>query len=514
MKKILFLILFFVTVCSKAQVSPQTNKMTDKFFSNPDIEMTTPTFLKKKGFTTYEELIAFISSQQSKHSNIVTISYIGTSQKDKQIPMVLLEKKNGNDNKIKVWLQACLHGDEPASTEGMLFLLDKLLNDSEYSYLLDKLVIAIVPMANIDGNQIQERVSANGLDLNRDQTKLMAPESRYLKKAFSDFNAEVAMDFHEYNPFRKDYLQLSTFGVTTPYDVMLMYSGNLNIPQSMREYTKTRFVENATNLLNENKLTHYDYFTSEKVLGEIQIKQGSISARSSATSFALTNAVSSLIEIRGGGLGRTSLKRRVYSTFLVASSYLKTAYNHVDEVKSEIKKAVENPNSEVVVTSKAPVLKQKLKFIDLETNNLIDIEVNLSDAWHTMPAITRTRPIAYILLPTQEVLVEKMKILGLQVEQLKSEKELEVENYIVTEYQKDAMQTEGAFRQNITAQTNVVKRSFPAGSYIVYMNQPKSNLAIEVLEPEAPNSFVSFSVLQTAINQELPIYRYLSEIAL
>ena len=31
------------------------------------------------------------------------------------------------------------------------------------------------------------------------------PESNYLKKAFSNFGAEVAIDFHEYRPFRKEY---------------------------------------------------------------------------------------------------------------------------------------------------------------------------------------------------------------------------------------------------------------------------------------------------------------------
>ncbi len=514
MKEFLIITLCFVTVCCKAQMSPQPNKMTEKFFPEPAIEITTPTFLKKKGFTTYDELIAFINSKQSKHIDIMTLSYIGTSQKGKQIPMIRLQKKNGNENKIKVWLQACLHGDEPASTEGMLFLLDKLLNDTEYSYLLDRLEISIIPMANIDGNQIQERVSANGLDLNRDQTKLMAPESNLLKKAFSDFNADVAMDFHEYQPFRKDYAQLSTYGIAPQFDVMLMYSGNLNIPPSLRAYTKSKFVENAAKLLDENKLTHHDYFTSDKILGEIQLSQGSLSARSSATSYALTNSVSSLIEIRGGGLGRTSVKRRVYSTFLVASSYLKTAYDNVDEVKAEIKKAVDNPNSEVVVKSKTPVSKQKLKVIDVETNNEIEIEINIGDAWQTKPILTRTRPTAYILLPTQEMLVEKLKILGLQVKQLEKAVNVEVENYVVTAYEKEIEKYEGVFQQKVSTKTTLIKREFPLGSFIIYMNQPKSNLAIEVLEPEAPNSFVSFSVLQTAINQELPIYRYLAKTTL
>lgn len=500
-----------VTVCCKAQMSPQPKKMTEKYFSDPAIEITTPTFLKKKGFTTYDELITFINAQQSNHTNSVTISYIGESQNGKQIPMIRLEKNNGVEHKVKVWLQGCLHGDEPASTEGMLFLLDKILNDSEYSYLLDRLEIAIIPMANIDGNAKLQRVSANGIDLNRDQTKLMAPESRYLKKAFSDFNAHVAVDFHEYLPFRRDYQQFGDFGITAPYDVMFMYSGNLNVPHNLREYTKSKFVENAIKLLDDNDLTHHDYFSSTKVFGEVQIRQGSISARSSATSYALSNTVSSLIEIRGGGLGRTSLKRRVYSTFLVAYSYLKTAYDNVDEVKASIKSAQENPNTEVVVTSKTPIAKQKLKVIDVATNNLIDIEVNLSDAWQTKPTLTRTRPTAYILAPSQEMLVEKLKILGLQIEQLKTEVELVVENYIVIEYKRDVEKYEGVFMQNINAKTTLVNRKFSAGSYIVYMNQPKANLAIEVLEPEAPNSFVSFSVLETELNQELPIYRYLAK---
>jgi hypothetical protein len=181
------------------------------------------------------------------------------------------------------------------------------------------------------------------------------------------------------------------------------------------------------------------------------------------------------------------------------------------EPKAQIKTAVENPNTDLVVKSKTPVTKQKLNVIDLETNDLIDIDVNLADAWQTKPSLTRTRPTAYILMPTQENLVEKLKILGLQVQQLKNALEVEVENYMVTDYRKDAEKTEGVFRQNVSTNTKVVKRNFPQGSYVVYMNQPNSNLAVEVLEPEAPNSFVSLSVLETELNQELPIYRYLAK---
>ena len=42
------------------------------------------------------------------------------------------------------------------------------------------------------------------------------------------------------------------------------------------------------------------------------------------------------------------------------------------------------------------------------------------------------------------------------------------------------------------------------------MNQRRANLVSEILEPEAPNSFVSFGVLKTEKDDILPIYRLLN----
>jgi hypothetical protein len=39
------------------------------------------------------------------------------------------------------------------------------------------------------------------------------------------------------------------------------------------------------------------------------------------------------------------------------------------------------------------------------------------------------------------------------------------------------------------------------------MDQASSNILIELLEPEAPNSFVSFGILPTKTGEQLPIYR-------
>ena len=48
------------------------------------------------------------------------------------------------------------------------------------------------------------------------------------------------------------------------------------------------------------------------------------------------------------------------------------------------------------------------------------------------------------------------------------------------------------------------------GTYLILTNQRASNILTELLEPEAPNSFVSFGILRTEINQILPIYRLIN----
>ena len=43
------------------------------------------------------------------------------------------------------------------------------------------------------------------------------------------------------------------------------------------------------------------------------------------------------------------------------------------------------------------------------------------------------------------------------------------------------------------------------------MDQKNANLAIEVLEPEAPNSFVSYGLIKTEKNSDLPYFRLLKK---
>ena len=499
-------VLALISFSTFGQFNPQNDEITKKYFPDPDIEIKTPAF-SKKGFTNYDDMMSFLNSIIEKHPDVVTLSFIGESQKKKKIPMLVLNRNNGQE-KIKVWFQGGLHGDEPASTESMLYLFDKILNDATYSYLLDKITLTIIPMANIDGYEKQDRYAANGLDLNRDQVKLLAPESNYLKQAFSNFGAEVAIDFHEYRPFRKEFFELGTHGISSIYDAMFMLCGNLNLPLNLREYSQNVLIANSKNVLSTNNLKYRDYIAAHKKNNEIQFNQCTTEARSSTTSYALTNSISALIEIRGVNLQKTSFKRRINTTFLIASSFLKTAYDDLNTIKEVLKKSNETVHENIVVTCKKPQEIQTIQAIDLKDNQVTSLEVKVNNALKATSVLERPRPKAYLILPEQIKLVDKLKILGLEVNELQDDKNLEVENYTVISKTISPDEEEGFKEQEVETTVQKIQRNFPKGTFIVYLNQKNTKMATEVLEPESEKGFVKFHVYETKLNKELPIYRY------
>lgn len=470
--------------------------------------MNTPAFQKEKGFTTYDEMMAFLDERVKSHPQLISYSFIGKSQKGKDIPLVKITAGNSSD-KLKFWMQGGLHGNEPASTEGVLYLIDQLLSNPANKSILENMEIAIIPMANVDGYEKQDRYAHNGLDLNRDQTKFTAPESIALKKAFSNFNADVALDFHEYRPYRRDYMQLGEWGVNSPYDVMFLFSGNQNVPEDLRVFTKEKFVQTAKDKMTELGFRNHDYITARKYFGEIQLNQGSLNSRSSATSYALANCVSTLVEVRGVALGRTSLKRRTFITYSVGMSYLNYALEHKTEVLALIKNVRQQQDADVVVLAEKKMTGESIDMLDNYSNEMLKIDLVVNDAWESKATLSRKRPVAYLIKPGHEQAIKNLKILGLKIEEMEAEKSLPVEAYTVTDYFKSALVYEKVHRQKVETQVSEKNVSFPAGTSIVYLAQDKGNLAAEVLEPESENGFISFNVIGTSLHVELPIYRYM-----
>ena len=491
-----------------AQLNQEPKKITKKFFSElNNLENITPALKKKKGFTNYKELLTYIEEKVLKYPEIVSSNFIGESQKGKKIPIIYIKNKNNNDEKkIKVWMQGGLHGNEPASTETLLYLIHLILEDADYKYLLDKIELAILPMANIDGFLKNDRYAANGLDLNRDHTKMMAPETKASKVAFANFDPHIALDFHEYRPFRKDFAQLSSFGIANPYDVMFLHTGNLNVPENLRYIIDTLFVKNAKKSLDKLSLRHRHYMKSEKYKGEIHFSTGSNTARSSSNFYALNNGIATLFEIRGVGIGKTSFKRRINSGLAVGFSFLKTAYDNSLFIFDEIARANTYSN-DIVLEHKRSIYTDVVKAIDIESNELIDFETTMHSSKDSHAISKRDRPVAYIIKKNNFGFIEKLKDVGIEYVEIQKDTMIYSGSYRIVDYNDNFKVYEKMKMQSVSTLIEYKDNMFTYGDIFISMNQKRSNLIAELLEPEAPNSYVSFGIIKTSINSQLPIYR-------
>ena len=508
LKKLISYILIFNFLVASAQLNQEPKKITKKFFSElNNLENITPALKKKKGFTNYNELLTYIEEKVLKFPEIVSSNFIGESQKGKKIPIIYIKNKNNNDEKkIKVWMQGGLHGNEPASTESLLYLIHLILEDADYKYLLDKIELAILPMANIDGFLKNDRYAANGLDLNRDHTKMMAPETKASKVAFANFDPHIALDFHEYRPFRKDFAQLSSFGIANPYDVMFLHTGNLNVPENLRYIIDTLFVKNAKKSLDKLSLRHRHYIKSEKYKGEIHFSTGSNTARSSSNFYALNNGIATLFEIRGVGIGKTSFKRRINSGLAVGFSFLKTAYDNSLFIFDEIARANTYSN-DIVLEHKRSIYTDVVKAIDIESNELIDFETTMHSSKDSHAISKRDRPVAYIIKKNNFGFIEKLKDVGVEYVEIQKDTMIYSGSYRIVDYNDNFKVYEKMKMQSVSTLIEYKDNMFTYGDIFISMNQKRSNLIAELLEPEAPNSYVSFGIIKTSINSQLPIYR-------
>lgn len=495
---IIFSFIFFSIIHTQ-----DSKKISEKYFPDFDIEVPTPAFNKKKGFTKYSEMMYFLDELCKKYPNKVSYEYIGKSQKEKQIPMVYLGE-NKVDN-FKVCFMGGLHGNEPASTESLLLLIHNLLEVDSLKDLTSKLNIAIIPMANIDGYEKQSRYASNGQDLNRDHTKLTNQETIAIKQSISDFSPDLMVDFHEYKPYRVDFVNFGEYGTTSMYDCMFLYSGNLNVCPRIKSVVENTYLPPAKLKLDNNGLRYHNYLSSKHKNNKIYFNLGSVSPRSSATSFALGNSISMLMEIRGVGLNRTSFKRRIYTSYLLAYSFLNTSVDNSNYIISTLEDCNKFPE-EITIKYKKEKSNYNLDMIDVYNLDVIPVNIVLNNGLKCTNEITRKRPFYYFIEKDLSIVTDKLNILGLDIDTLKFDELFEIESYQIISEKKSPAKFQG-FYENIVS-TNIFKEQkvLEKGTFIIPMNQEKSNIAVETLEPEMLSGFLRFNVINPSDIQK--IHRY------
>ncbi|MBR3541578.1 MAG: succinylglutamate desuccinylase/aspartoacylase family protein, partial [Bacteroidales bacterium] len=193
-----------------------------------------------KEVMTPAEVITRLQDLLADHKGSARMKVLGQTPFGQDIPVVYVG--NRNDGKLRVWIEAGLHGNEPAGVLTVCQFVDYLLNSLEGRDICSRLSFMIVPMANVDGYSRHDRLSGMGNDLNRDQALMTDTVTWILKRAYASWKPELAIDIHEYRPLRKDFARMCGMedsSIAIAQDILLLPSGHPNVDPAIRALNDT-----------------------------------------------------------------------------------------------------------------------------------------------------------------------------------------------------------------------------------------------------------------------------------
>ena len=103
-------------------------------------------------------------------------------------------------------------------------------------------------------------------------------------------------------------------------------------------------------------------------------------------------------------------------------------------------------------------------------------------------------------------MIDKLNILGLDIDTLNDDEVIDVESYEIISQWKAPQIFQGLHENIVTTKLVNKKITFKKGTYVIPMNQKRSNLAVETLEPDMLSGFFRFNVIQP--HEISKIHRY------
>jgi hypothetical protein len=168
----------------------------------------------------YDEVVAFMEAVDARSPRIHLTTF-GYTLEGRPLPLAVVGNVRDASpeavrasGKTVVYLQGNIHAGEVEGKEALQVLLRQLAS-GQHAAWADSLVLLIAPIYNADGNErvnltnrphqlgpiggMGQRPNAQGLDLNRDHTKLDSPEARSLLEMARAYDPHVWVDLHTTN---------------------------------------------------------------------------------------------------------------------------------------------------------------------------------------------------------------------------------------------------------------------------------------------------------------------------
>lgn len=479
----------------------------------------------------YEEVIEFLDGLVEQGAPI-SVEFIGQSPSGRRIPMVVAGRPLLDDpaaakrsGRPIVCIQANIHAGEVEGKEASLMLLRDLSKPGQGGGLLKKLVLIVLPIYNIDGNEefgpqakhrphqlgpdwVGVRSNGQGLDLNRDYVKLEAPETRaVVEHVFKTWDPHVFLDLHATNGTLHGYPL--TYAPPLHPDTakgVLDYTRDELLP-SVRKEARNRY---GLELFDYGNTPRWDF--ADKPFAWYASRPA---PRYSTNYIGLRNRIAVLSE----AMSHLPFEERVQATYrfvhLILEQIAKDA-DRVIELTSEADRQIaelgrsseDTPElglrfeqvsrgRETILLDKSetPALRDQ-KPIDRPPGppeNIVEFETDII----TRFAATRTRrlPAGYLFGSELVNVAELLRKHGILVEEIDRPWQGEVETFRIESIDRSERPYQGHRLVTLEGNLRSEQRTFPKGSYLVRTTQPLGLLLFQLLEPESLDGVATWNLL-------------------
>ncbi|HEY1391792.1 MAG TPA: M14 family zinc carboxypeptidase, partial [Methylibium sp.] len=240
-------------------------------FAEPAVRYATPGLREaREDFTSHAEMLAFVESLAKAAPRLLHVEVLGQSQEGRAMPLLVLSAKSGVNPKLPtVLVLGQQHGNEPAGGEAALVLAQQL--SGPRASLLEQVNVLIVPRANPDGAERFTRVSANGIDINRDHLLLRTPEARLIAGVAARYRPQVVLDLHEFTVGDR---WIAKFGAYERYDALLQAATVGNLNPRLGEFSEHAFLDTMRAALAADGQHAFWYHTSSTSGSDKRVSMG------------------------------------------------------------------------------------------------------------------------------------------------------------------------------------------------------------------------------------------------
>lgn len=426
------------------------------------------------------------------------------------------------DEKVVVLINNGIHPGEPCGIDASALLAKEILeNPSEFKSILDRTLIAIIPVLNVGGalnTSRFHRANQNGpeihgfrgnainMDLNRDLIKLDTRNAKSFVKIFQKWDPDILIDTHTSN------------GADYPYVLTLINTQRNKLASPLSEFMWDTMLPS---LYDKMKTGPYEMIPYVMAYKYPDPKNGIVSFMDYPR---YTTGYASLFQTIGFTTEAhmfKSFKDRVMASYYFIHSVLRFASANTSSIQELRSKARLNAMKkekfvlrwELDTSISKPLNFEgyTLEYRQSDLSGLPNYSYNRQKKWEKeIPWYTDYKPVKQISIPDYYIVpqawkevIERLKINNVETVELEQDTCLFTEYYYIDDYESYSSPYNGHYKHY---NTSLIKEKgqlrFMKGDLLIPVRQKAIEYIVQTLEPEGEDSFFNWNFFDAILSRK------------